>query len=248
MRNFICIVFLFLSIHVNGQIGIGTTTPDNSSILELKSSNAGFLMPRVTLSSLTDVVTIPSPAEGLMVYSLSSSCGIQSGVHVFDGTKWNRIGYSSNNLYARLIKDELGVGSVAYSYINSTNAYVGFASLFDGVDNTGGGTFHLIKNGSSSGDWGLGIVLPAKYTIQEVILDGRNDCCANRIDNVIVRLYRCGLLVYSSLPISGAVIGKNRILIPNIYTDEIHLVIPNGGTAGTGNVINFSELEIVAKD
>ncbi|PHS09735.1 MAG: hypothetical protein COA88_03915 [Kordia sp.] len=248
MRSFIYAIFFFLSVQINAQVGIGTTNPDNSSVLELSSSNAGFLMPRVMLGSLADIVTIPSPVEGLMVYNLSASCGIQSGVHIFDGTKWNRIGYSANNLYARLIKDKLGVSGVTYSNINSSNSYAGFSSLFDGVDNTGGGTFHVSKSGSPSGDWGFGIVFSAKYTIQEVIFEGRNDCCTNRINNVIVRLYRCGALVYSSSAITAAVTGKNRVVIPNIYADEMHLVVPSGGSAGTGNTINFSELEIIAKD
>ena len=248
MKKKIGIIFIFLFINVHAQVGIGTTSPDDSSILELNSSNSGFLMPRILLESLTDILTIPNPAEGLMIYNLSSNCGIQSGVHVFDGTKWNRITYSANNLYTRLIKDKLGVSAVTFSNISSTNSYGGFNSLFDGVDNTGGATFHVSKSAAPVGDWGFGIVLPNKYTIQEVIFDGRNGCCTNRIDNILVRLYRCGLLVYSSTPITAATTGDNRLVIPNIYADEIRIVVPNGGTAGTGNTINFSELDIIAKD
>ena len=169
-------------------------------------------------------------------------------VHIFDGTKWNRMAYSENNLYSRLIKDKLGVGAVTFSNINTTNSYAGFTSLFDGVDNLHAATFHVRKSGSPVGDWGFGIVLPNKYTIQEIIFDGRNDCCTNRINNVLVRLYRCGVLIYSSSPISSATTGDNKLIIPNIYADEIRIVVPNGGTAGTGTVINFSELKIIAKD
>ena len=234
-------------IQAQGQVGIGTTNPDSSSVLELKSSNSGFLMPRVTLLSLTDVVTIPSPAEGLMVYNLTTSCGIESGIHVFDGVKWNRLGYSGEMTQQRLIKNHIGFSNVVYSNINSTNSYAGFSSLFDGVDNTGGATFHANKSGSPSGDWGFGVSLPSKYNIQQVVLEGRNDCCTNRIENLVVRLYRCGVLVHSSSPITTAVHGSNIISIPNVYADEIRFVIPSGGKAGTGNVINFSELEIVGR-
>lgn len=248
MRIFIYIIFLFLSVQVGAQVGIGTTSPDSSSILELNSSNRGFLMPRITLLSLTDVVTIPSPTEGLIVYNLSSSCGIQSGIHVFDGGKWNRIAYAVSNLYNRLVIDKIGFSNVVFSYMNATNSYGGISSLFDEVDNSGGATFHAFRTGSPTGDWGFSVVFPAKFTVQEVIFDGRNGCCTNRIDNVLVRLYRCGVLVYSSSPITGAITGKNRVVIPNIYADQIDVVVPSGGTAGSGTVINFSELEIVGKD
>ena len=48
-----------------GQIGIGTTAPDTSSILDLTSTTRGFLPPRMTT---TQKNAIPSPAAGLIVY------------------------------------------------------------------------------------------------------------------------------------------------------------------------------------
>ena len=79
MKNLFSLLSILFTLHIYAQVGIGTTNPDSSSVLELNSSNSGFLMPRVLLTSLTDVLTIPSPAEGLMVYNLSTTCGIQSG-------------------------------------------------------------------------------------------------------------------------------------------------------------------------
>lgn len=50
---------------VEGQVGIGTTTPHPSAVLDLSSSTQGLLIPRLTSTQRTDIV---SPASGLMVF------------------------------------------------------------------------------------------------------------------------------------------------------------------------------------
>lgn len=72
------------------QTGIGTTTPHASAKLDVTSTNKGFLPPRVTLTSVTDATTIPSPAEGLLVYNLGSS-GLQAGYYYWNGSNWATI-------------------------------------------------------------------------------------------------------------------------------------------------------------
>lgn len=48
------------------QVGINTTTPDTSSILDIESSDKGILIPRLTTAQIN---AISSPANGLMVYN-----------------------------------------------------------------------------------------------------------------------------------------------------------------------------------
>lgn len=43
---------------VQAQVGIGTNNPDSSSVLELKSTTKGLLIPRVSLTSISDVLTL----------------------------------------------------------------------------------------------------------------------------------------------------------------------------------------------
>ena len=250
MRKTILLFILTLySVSLFSQVGIGTTNPDNSALLELDSPNRGFLLPRVSLLGTTDITTIPNPAEGLMVYNLQSNCYLGPGMYIFDGTKWRRINYADSRSYTRLIRDDIGVSNITTSTINSNNSYGGFSSLFDNVDNTGAASFHVSKSGSPAGDWGFGMSLPTSYYISGLILDGRNDCCTNRIENVLVRLYRCGNLTYSSSAFSTSTTGDNIIDIPNIYADEIRLVVPNGGNTGGGQgIINFSELDVLGSD
>jgi uncharacterized protein (TIGR02145 family) len=55
----------------NGNVGIGTATPNSSALLELYSANKGFLPPRMTNDQMK---AIASPVNGLMVYNTTLNC------------------------------------------------------------------------------------------------------------------------------------------------------------------------------
>ncbi|KMQ61519.1 hypothetical protein ACM46_16030 [Chryseobacterium angstadtii] len=71
---------LILGISASAQVGINTTTPDPSAVLDIKHSNKGLLIPRVSLKDNLDITTIPSPANGLIVYNLTTSTGTSNRV------------------------------------------------------------------------------------------------------------------------------------------------------------------------
>lgn len=63
---------IFISSSISAQgVGIGTTAPNSSALLDLDASSLainnkkGVLLPRVALKSKTDIVTIANPAVGL---------------------------------------------------------------------------------------------------------------------------------------------------------------------------------------
>lgn len=70
--NIYIIIILLVSNFINAQnnIGIGTTFPDPSSILDLTSSTQGILVPR--MSSAARMI-IASPANGLLVFDNDSN-------------------------------------------------------------------------------------------------------------------------------------------------------------------------------
>jgi hypothetical protein len=84
------LLLLLISSSLYAQTGIGTTTPNASAKLDVYSTNKGFLPPRVTLTSVSDATTIPSPAEGLLVYNLGS-VGLQAGYYYWNGANWATI-------------------------------------------------------------------------------------------------------------------------------------------------------------
>ena len=78
-------MLIFSSQEVISQVGIGTTLPHSSSILEIQSANSGLLIPRVSLASTTDNFTIPSPATSLLVYNISTVSDVTPGYYYWDG-------------------------------------------------------------------------------------------------------------------------------------------------------------------
>ena len=71
------------------QVTIGSgDPPDNSAVLELKATDKGFLGPRVTLNSATDITTITNPAVGLLVYNLGTGNLKTQGYLYWNGSEW----------------------------------------------------------------------------------------------------------------------------------------------------------------
>jgi hypothetical protein len=68
---FIQLVFL-ISSSFYAQVGINTTEPDNSAILDVFSSSKGLLMPRLSTEQRN---AISSPAPGLMIYNTTVNDG-----------------------------------------------------------------------------------------------------------------------------------------------------------------------------
>jgi hypothetical protein len=86
---------LFLTSITFAQIGVGTSTPNASAMLDLTSTSKGFLQPRVELTGTDDVATIATPATGLMVFNTatagSGATGVSPGVYYHNGTAWQRV-------------------------------------------------------------------------------------------------------------------------------------------------------------
>jgi hypothetical protein len=80
MKRFLHILLLlpFLSF---SQIGINTTTPNASSILDVTATNKGVLLPQINLQGLNDATTITNPATSLLVWNTGATWGKPSYYH-----------------------------------------------------------------------------------------------------------------------------------------------------------------------
>ena len=67
----------------SGRVGIGTTSPSASALLDVTSTTAGFLPPRMTTAQRD---AISSPAAGLMVYNTSTN-----KLNFYNGTAWEAV-------------------------------------------------------------------------------------------------------------------------------------------------------------
>lgn len=135
-RNLRLLIYSILfTCSINAQnIGINATgaTPNSSSILDLNTGNTftspngkGFLPPRLSLTGITDLVTVTSPATSLLVYNTatagSGSLAVTPGYYYFDGTKWVAFTGNGSNDWALL-------GNAG------TNANTNFVGTTDDVD------------------------------------------------------------------------------------------------------------------
>ena len=83
-------ITLFLSLLLSSvsfaQVGIGTTTPDNSAALDVESTNKGLLPPRMTEAERD---AISAPATGLMIYC--TDCGNKGEAQVYSVDEWTNM-------------------------------------------------------------------------------------------------------------------------------------------------------------
>ena len=142
MKNILLIALLLFSGAIYAQnVGIGTSNPDGSAILDLKSNNKGFLLPRLTEKQKN---LIPTPAEGLMIYQTDAN---KQGVYLFQSGSWKNISsdmispsnntansittYTSNYLLAGNGTSTPVSSSV---FVNPTNGNVGIGNTAPGSD------------------------------------------------------------------------------------------------------------------
>jgi endosialidase-like protein len=87
----ICILFFALSGNMFSQVGIGTTTPHSSSALDITSTTAGLLAPRMTQAQRNAITT---PATGLLIYQTDNA----PGFYYYTGSAWVPFGSSGWSL------------------------------------------------------------------------------------------------------------------------------------------------------
>ncbi len=110
----------------NAQVGIGTTNPDASSMLDISSTNKGFLTPRMTTSERNAIAT---PADGLIVYDTS----LKSFYHYNANTAlWVRLSSEAN-------------GRLKFKRIKSTDV---LSTVLAAEKTAGSNTKYLLDSGT----------------------------------------------------------------------------------------------------
>lgn len=127
MKNKFTILTLLLSIFSFAQVGIGTTSPSDSAILELTFSPEnpqGFLMPRMTTQQRT---AISNPAEGLTIYNTELKC-----LESYNGGRWtnftNITATDTNNPTTGKIWMDRNLGATQIA--TSRTDFLAYGSLF----------------------------------------------------------------------------------------------------------------------
>jgi hypothetical protein len=122
-----CLLFgMLITTNVFAQVGIGTVTPDASSILDISSTSQGLLTPRMTTAQRTAIVT---PADGLIVYDTD----LKSFYHYNSTTtSWNKMSSDAN-------------GRLKFKRIKSTDV---LATVLAAEKTAGGESRYLLDSGT----------------------------------------------------------------------------------------------------
>lgn len=236
------ILFSYLTF---GQIGIGTTTPHVSSILDVESVNKGFLPPRMTASE-RDAINSGNPAEGLMIYNTDDNC-----INVYQGSTWQNLcsgttSSPSGNLNASLYdtwSTDLRFRDFGYSGVSKS--YSGYGITNDnhlymwGRNNNGYiTTFNKVRASGNS--------LKSPYFIDFPSFNGQ------------VKKFRAGDYIYALLTEDNKVwmwgnqasniMGNNPSGAQNVtngLTTPIELTLPAGETEVTDIELDHNRLHFL---
>lgn len=82
--HLVMFVLLFTQLFAQGNVGIGTSTPDNNAVLDITSTSKGVLFPRLSTVQ-RDAIPAPIPTS-LTIFNTTTNC-----LEFYVGTTWHPI-------------------------------------------------------------------------------------------------------------------------------------------------------------
>jgi trimeric autotransporter adhesin len=107
----ICFLCSAMNIITAQNVGIGTSTPVSSAILDLTSDSKGLLIPRVALTGQFAQAPVTGVVEGMLVYNTNADQqafgGRGKGFYYWTGFRWDKLnsGFEAWSLSGNIIFD-----------------------------------------------------------------------------------------------------------------------------------------------
>ncbi len=93
MKRILYAIFILCYSSIIAQVGIGTTTPDNSAVLDITSTEKGLLIPRMGTIQITNIL---APKKGLIVFNNETN-NFEFNSGNATSTKWSEIRSNNNS-------------------------------------------------------------------------------------------------------------------------------------------------------
>jgi hypothetical protein len=134
----------------NKSVGIGTLIPDNSAVLDLESTNQGFLMTQLDSSQIVSIIT---PKKGLIVFNKVDQCFWYKRLDA-----WKRI-CPTDSLYNKFIQTNM---------IKTDSLYLAGKPIQNVITQLIDSTAWLLKgnNGIDANKHFIGTINPADWVIK----------------------------------------------------------------------------------
>jgi hypothetical protein len=130
----------------NVAINTDGSTPDNSAMLDIKSTDKGLLIPRMAQANRP-----ATPATGLLIYQTDNT----PGFYYYNGTAWVQMStLNSSATDGQVVVANANGNGVGYSNIlwDNTNKYLGISGLNDGAVGSGYSNWISAHIGGSGGN------------------------------------------------------------------------------------------------
>lgn len=111
------------------NIGIGTSSPDNSSILDITSISRGLLLPRMSLDQRDLII---SPASGLLIYQTDNIPGLYYNSGTSSDPYWKMVGSNAGQWQDNGTSIYYNGGNVGIGKNNPSNTFEVKNLTFDG--------------------------------------------------------------------------------------------------------------------
>lgn len=153
MKTITTIVLLIFNVICSyaQNVGIGTTTPNPSAILDVSSTTRGLLAPRLTTAQRN---AIASPAKGLLVYDTELNA-----LYHYNGSAWAAVGGSGG--FSLPYSGSIANAGDAFSITNTGTAISGTASAnsvaaIEGSSTATSGGYGVLGSSTSASGFGVG--------------------------------------------------------------------------------------------
>ncbi len=222
-RQILLAFFLIFTGIMKAQIGIGTTSPDNSSLLDLSSTTKGFLLPRMTTEQQTALL---NPAIGLTVFNTTNNQIETNKGNGLGGPLW--AGVSTTGITAPIGDNSTLLATTAFVTANSDHYNSVSAS---GIISTSSATEAVVDGMTVSPATGTYLVsFNSEYTNTPTSILGTTTTTTTGFDTAqgVIDL-DAAYKKLMAVPVTNAAhtitFGSGETLLPGVYSTAAALSI-----------------------